>query len=302
MTLREICESREIRAFSKQGVTYRSGPFLVHLRSDHYPLLPLLAELYPDTPVYQPPRITHFHLRMPRPHGLRRWQRPQIRFFTDGISPFEPYPLDHALPLLEWGLNWCIALRAHQYLMLHAGVVEKQGKALILPALPGAGKSTLSAALAYRGWRLLSDEFGLVQPQTGEMLPLPRAIPLKNESIGVIRDFAPDAHLGRVYPKTRKGDVAHVAPPPDSLARQREPATPRWILFPRFRSKRPVSIEPNPKSLAFTRLANNAFNYRLLGATGFRALTALVRRCDAYSLEYSDLDEAIARLEELLFN
>ena len=33
-------------------------------------------------------------------------------------------------------------------------------RALLLPAYPGAGKSTLAASLAARDWRLLSDEFG----------------------------------------------------------------------------------------------------------------------------------------------
>jgi predicted ATPase len=33
-------------------------------------------------------------------------------------------------------------------------VVERDGHALILPAMPGSGKSTLTAALVQRGWRL----------------------------------------------------------------------------------------------------------------------------------------------------
>ena len=75
--------------------------------------------------------------------------------------------------------------------MLHAAVVERNGSALFLPAMPGSGKSTLCAALTYRGWRLFSDEFGLIEPARGAVLPLPRAIPLKNRSIEVIRRFAP---------------------------------------------------------------------------------------------------------------
>jgi len=56
-----------------------------------------------------------------------------------------------------------------------------------------------------------------------------------------------------------------------------------------------------PKSLAFTRLAHNSFNYRLLGATGFRTLTAIIRQCDCYSFEYGDLESAIATLDQTLF-
>ena len=64
--------------------------------------------------------------------------------------------------MLEWGLNWCVAGHAHQYLMLHAAALERNGRAVILPGDPGAGKSTLTAALMLSGWRLLSDEITLV--------------------------------------------------------------------------------------------------------------------------------------------
>lgn len=94
--------------------------------------------------------------------------------------------------------------------------------------------------------------------------------------------------------------MAHFAPPADSLARQQEPATPAKVVFPRFRKGRSAELKALPRSLAFTRLANNSFNYRLLGADGFRTLTALVRNCDAYSLEYGDLDKVIPMLDDLV--
>jgi HprK-related kinase A len=177
--------------------------------------------------------------------------------------------------------------------------VERGGQALLLPATPGAGKSTLCAGLAWRGWRLLSDEFGLVRRPQGDLFPLPRAVPLKNESIAVIRSFAPEAFLGPLFPKTRKGDVSHMRPPHDSLPRQQEPAAPRWIVFPRYQRGLSVRLRTIPDSLAFTRLAHNSFNYRLLGAVGFRALAALIRRCDCFSLEYGDLEAAASSLAEM---
>ena len=75
----------------------------------------------------------------------------------------EPFPLDTPLPLLEWGTNYALATRLFCYLLLHAGVVERGGRAIVMPALPGSGKSTLTAALTLRGFRLLSDEFGVVR-------------------------------------------------------------------------------------------------------------------------------------------
>lgn len=45
---------------------------------------------------------------------------------------------------------------------LHAGCVVRDGKAILLAAPSGAGKSTTSLALALRGWSLLSDDWTFV--------------------------------------------------------------------------------------------------------------------------------------------
>ena len=64
---------------------------------------------------------------------------------------------------------------------------------MLLPAAPGSGKTTLCAGLSLRGWRLLSDEFGLIRPGTTDLVPVPRPMALKNESIDVIRQFDREA-------------------------------------------------------------------------------------------------------------
>jgi hypothetical protein len=51
---------------------------------------------------------------------------------------------------------------------LHAGCVIRNGKAVLLSAASGVGKSTLTLALARRGWSLLSDEWTFVtRTETG---------------------------------------------------------------------------------------------------------------------------------------
>ena len=279
--------------------SYRSGPFIVRLRCNYRPTLQLLALLYAEAEVLQEPAFADFHIRLMRPHGLRRWWRPQIQFVIDREALFEPYPLHRALPMIEWGVNYCISTQAHYYLMLHAGAVEQNGQAVLFPAMPGSGKSTLCTALQYHGWRLLSDEFGLIQPDDGRVHPLPRAIPLKNASIAIIRGFAPEAVFGPEFHGTRKGTVAHVKPTADSLTRQTETAVPRWVLFPRYRAGSDTHLEPIARSLAFSRLAQNSFNYSLKGRTGFQMLERLIRSCDCFSLTYSDLDQAIAAVGQL---
>jgi HprK-related kinase A len=284
---------------SRAAALYRHGPFTVRLETPFDALRKLLTWCYGEPASDSGTDLIQFDVGITHGPWYRRLTSPQAVFRADTQTPFAPFPRSHAFPLLEWGLNWCIATRAHQYLMLHAGVVERDGHALILPAVPGSGKSTLTAALALRGWRLLSDEFGLLDWRTGLLVPLPRAIPLKNRSIPVIRAFAPDAALGPVFPKTRKGDVAHLRPPADSRRRQLEPARPAWIVFPRYAAGSPLRIASLHDSTAFARLSQNAFNYRLLGATGFDALQALIRACRCWSAQFGDLDGILSALDRL---
>ena len=214
-------------------------------------------------------------------------------------APHEDMPPYQALAVLEWGINLVIALRSHYFLMLHAAVLERNGSAILLPAEPGHGKSTLCAAMAHRGWRLFSDEFGLVRPAGGELVPIPRPVALKNESIAVIRSFVPEAFIGPSIPNTRKGTVAHVRPPSISVQQQSVTANAKWIVFPRWVEGKPLSLEPLPKAEAFMLVATNAFNYELLGEDGFCAVRTLVDSSDCFRLVYSDLGEAIAYLNDL---
>jgi HprK-related kinase A len=158
----------------------------------------------------------------------------------------------------------------------------------------------LTAALATRGFRLLSDEFGVVRTSDGALLPLLRPVALKNESIDVIRSFAPQARIGPRYPKTRKGTVAHMAPDEDAVARRHEPATPALIVFPRYDPDVALDLTPEKPSRAFGRLAVNSFNYEMLGPVAFDAVARLVRSNRIYSLTYGDLERAVGALRELV--
>jgi len=275
------------------------GPFTVGISSSDENLLATLEYFYSHSRCQDGSSFLDYMIRIDRPRGLRRWLRPQALFSIDGMRPFEPHPAENAFPLYEWGLNWCIATSAHRYLMLHAGTVAFGDRALIMPGTPGSGKSTLTAALHLRGARLLSDEFGLVRPEVGDLLPMPRGIPLKNASIEAILEFDRAAPLGPTYPRTRKGRVRHLRPSTESQRRQHEPARPHWLVFPKYQTGADEILKPMDKSEAFRQLALNCFNYRLLGETSFRAVAQLIREMDCYTFTFSDLERAAPLLAAL---
>jgi hypothetical protein len=98
---------------------------------------------------------------------------------------------------------------------------------------------------------------------------------------------------------TTKGTIAHLKPPAASIARAAEPARPSLIVFPRYEAGAATSLAPLPKARAFMQVAENAFNYQVLGADGFAALGRLVDATGQYEFRYSRLDEAIGVFEQL---
>ena len=277
----------------------RSGPFNVAVDADASVFLDTLSYFYRDGISDEPSTLIDYRLTILRPFLLRRWFRPQTVLEVDGMRPFEPQPLENAFPMYEWGLNWCIATSAHRYMMLHAGTVAFGDEALIMPGTPGSGKSTLSAALHLRGARLLSDEFGLMRPEKGDLLPMPRGIPLKNASIEAILEFDPAAPLGPTYPKTRKGRVRHLRPDASSLVQQDRPARPRWLVFPKYKADATEELRPLDKGEAFRQLAFNCFNYKLLGETAFQTVADTIGQVDCYTFTFSRLDRATEQLAAL---
>lgn len=282
------------------GVWLRTGPFSVKIQSSISQVAEGLRELYGQFEVRNPDEaFADFHVAIHPPKTLRRWIRPQVNFSFDGQLPFKPLPLDQAFPVMEWGLNWCVSVHAHQYLIIHAGVVEKNGLAAILPAPPGSGKSTLTAALVLSGWRLLSDELTLIDRKTGWIQPLPRPVSLKNQSIDIIRQFSPNAYINNDTHDTIKGTVAHMRPPRESVQRQHEAARPGWVIFPKWVAGSPTTLTPRSQAQTFIFLAQNAFNYSHLGTDGFRVGTALIDQTACYDFHYSQLPDAVATFDQL---
>jgi len=235
-----------------------------------------------------------------RPVAANWLKKPEIELVSDGVRLFDAFAPELHLPLFEWGVNFLLAQRLLHRLLLHAGTVALDDRAIVMPALPGSGKSTLTAALVCRGFRLLSDEFGLVSLDSGMLHPLVRPICLKNESIAVIRHLWPSAVLGPEFPGTRKGTVAHVAPDAQSVACRYRPATPVAVVFPRYRRGAPLVVERVTRASAFNSLAVNSFNYTYLGPLGFRCVARLVEQCPVYRLNYDRLEEAVACVEEIV--
>ena len=299
MNVSELSIAELTRRLRGDGLRLRNGPAVMCVSTQLDEVCDGIALHYAEHEVPDDSRFTDFHIAVDRPAGLRRWVRPQIQFTLDSEPPFTPLPGDQGFPMFEWGMNWCLSMHMHRYLIVHAAVVERGGQAMILPAPPGSGKSTLCAGLVWRGWRLLSDELTLIDPATGFVTPVPRPVSLKNASIDVIRRFAPQARFGPVVHETMKGSIGHFSPPPGTVERGRETATPAWVVLPQFVAGAETNLKPLSKGRALMAMVDNAFNYHVHGVSGFRTLTSLVERSDCFEFSYSKLEEASGLFAQL---
>ena len=281
----------------KHSLALQIGPVAFRIGSAWAAPIDSLAALYAG---YPDPSdgICDFTVRLEPEKPWRRWLRPSVAIQGDYILPeAAPMALAHGLLAAEMGMNLQMALGQKHCLLLHAASAEKDGRALIMTGESGAGKSTLAASLGERGWRLMSDEFALLDLASGHLHPFPRAVSLKNGAIRVMEERVAADRFGPRLDDTPKGAIRHMRPNREALERMGEGAVPALILFPRFGEA--SAIRGVGQAEVFMRLTQASTNYVSLGSAAFEALTRLVASCPAVAIDYPDTDGALALVDEL---
>jgi hypothetical protein len=132
-------------------------------------------------------------------------------------------------------------------LTLHAAALQRGGRAWLLTGLSGAGKTTLSLALARAGWRFGSDEIVLLgRNQDLRALPLPPCI--KADSFALIESWFPE--LRSVPAHERYGHIVKYLP----IRFTPISGTPGFVVFLRFDARGPNEIQPLDRFSALERL------------------------------------------------
>ncbi|MBI5787318.1 MAG: hypothetical protein HZA78_00485 [Candidatus Schekmanbacteria bacterium] len=80
-----------------------------------------------------------------------------------------------------------IAALPKQCLFFHAACLSGNNGGIILAGETMNGKTTLSLGLAYRGYALLSDEITALKLDSGDILPFPKSLQIREDSLNFIR-------------------------------------------------------------------------------------------------------------------
>ena len=296
--LRHLAADDFSQRLARGELPLRVGPYIYNVQSNLSTVAAGIATLYADFPVADPGEFVDYNVAILR-SGLLQRIRGEAQFLFDKKSPFDTIPASQAYAFLEWGMNWCVSVHANEYLKLHAAAVSRGDRAIIMPGIPGAGKSTLCAALGLSGWRILSDEHAMIRPNTTQIIPLCRPVSLKNESIEVIKSFSSDAIFGPLSNETHKGVVAHMKADLQADSHDTKPLQATAMVFPRYARDEAQKLSPRRRTDSFILAAYHSFNYSLLCEAGFEAMKTLIENIDCFDLVYHDLDWAVNAVNDL---
>ena len=212
---------------------------------------------------------------------------------------------DELAPMVKFALNVDMLEHGRYALAFHSAAVVRNGRALLLPAASGHGKSVLTAALLHDGWGYLTDDSALLDTQDGLNGHGPQVrgvgfdLSLKASAWPILQTLVPEIET---LPIHRRGDGHRVRylPPPVRTVDPARAYPVAWIVFPRFRPDRECSLQPVAAAGALQRLLREAFapSHRL-SCAGFRTLARLVEDKPTHTLTYSSLPEAVAMLGQL---
>lgn len=167
---------------------------------------------------------------------------------------------------------------------LHAAAVAHAGKAMVIPANSGAGKSTFTTWLAANGFEYLSDELILLSDD-GSLDAVARPIQIKSHGLTPVLPLIKNVNA------IARGAFANAIPISCLGSRYVQQAQSLGMfVFPKYSVGSAYELKALSSAEAGMRLMANHVNARNLDGHGFRAMMKLIRNTPCYSLEYGGFD------------
>ena len=225
-----------------------------------------------------------------------------IAIYRDGRPLALCRTTEELVPVLH-GLVWLEIADQHGFfLQLHAGVVaggprHAERACILLPARPGSGKTTLTAALVHAGWHYLSDEVAFMDAQTMRVAPVPIAFCLKRSGVAPVAEFWPAARDLQFHLRSDGKEVAYLPPPVERVVAPDARMDVRAIVFPRYRKDHVLAWHGLSRPDALRRLIDEcvAISGRLSVAR-VQALVNWIANVTCYELTYGSTADAVSTI------
>lgn len=178
--------------------------------------------------------------------------------------------------------------------VLHAAACHLDGRTLLVPGAPDAGKSTLMASLALRGWTYLSDELLAVLPGSPpRLLSYPRTVVLDPGSWPLFDGhfIEPPQALAAQLPRRR-----HLAPPVNGRLPPGITLPVSDVLLYRWSAGSPAHVGELDPVDGLRALLGSSFSLREHPQRDLDRLSEVVDHCTCWEA----VGDGFAALEEVL--
>ena len=238
----------------------------------------------------QPPSVSITVIRSTRDSYWRVRQHGQPT-----QQPFAWHHEDVLLRELEWRLYAASAAESPALLVVHAGAVARDGVALLLPGVSGAGKTTLTYALAARGWRTLTDDLLSLDTTPdnpdGEMLALP-CERCGHVSPGTLELLA---EVGVALEGPVAGLVGYHRP-----CERAEAASARYVIAPQYHAGTAGAATPMTQAETAALLMKASFAQRRVQYhQQWQAAVRIAAQTRGWWLTYGSLNDALDMVDHL---
>jgi hypothetical protein len=204
-------------------------------------------------------------------------------------------------PQLKFALLDRAIRRQNHILHLHAGVVAKDGRLILLPAKSGSGKTSLTARLVAAGCEYFSDETALLEQGTGHVHPVPLSLCVKDSGTELLGKHFPGLAELPVHRRQDGLEIRYMPPPPPGSLPPDDSARPATLLvFPRYVEGAPTELRPLSAAETFRRLLEESVAIpRPLTLADAAVLVSTAENLRGFTLSGGDLDAAAETVLDL---
>ncbi len=188
--------------------------------------------------------------------------------------------------------------KRRDWLMIaHAAAIAKDNTCILMPAIGGSGKSTLTASLICEGFTFLADDIVPILRGTGHAVAIPFCLHIKQGGVNPLRSQY--TGIEALHPHPWGSTVLRFLPPPNfsqPTADRTFPIT--QLVFPKYEQGAKTLLRPISATEAFQQLLEAEC---MLGSPlhpdTVEQLVRWVQERPAYRLQYGCLEGAAEMLE-----
>ncbi|GJQ60345.1 MAG: hypothetical protein D8M57_08570 [Candidatus Scalindua sp. AMX11] len=216
--------------------------------------------------------------------------------FENGVKKCEKDRKSKLFSRLEWMITCNALSHLQEFFQLHAGAVVKDGKAILLPAEHGRGKTTLTTNLIHNGYHCLADDIVLLEPNTLSLYSFPRCFMVKGDGIKLLNKINVKENSYGYYCDYR--DILYLDPATvnGSLVAKAEPFAIIDLTYDRNSESELKRLSMSKTCMVLLERSMNIDKYKRKGVA---ALTGLARRSKCYSLTINNIQDAVKLLSHI---